>query len=379
MDLVIGIIIGLIILIVLVVVHELGHAIAARRSGVVVEEFGVGFPPKAWGKKLKNDILFSVNWLPLGGFVKLQGENDAAKNKGDYGAASMWGKTKILFAGVVANWLVAIALLTVLAWIGLPKILPDQFSIASDRTIITEPVEIATLTKDYPADKAGLEVGDSIIRFAGREVPSVNSLFDLIKQNEGETVDVIYSRNGQEHNARVSLRDESSKEILGAGLGQRELIRATWSAPIVGVGTTIQYTWATLQGVGSAIGSAASGAIMQLSPNSADRERASEELQNASDSVAGPIGIVGVIFPAAQKAGLTHLIFLTAIISLSLAVMNILPIPALDGGRWLVTVVFRLLNKKLTKEREERIQMIGFSVLMGLVVLVTIIDVKRLF
>ena len=100
-----GILTGLIVLVVLIVVHELGHAIVARRNGVVVEEFGIGFPPKAWGKKLKNGVLFTLNWLPLGGFVRLKGEHDAAKGKGTYGAASFWQKTKILLAGVVMNWL----------------------------------------------------------------------------------------------------------------------------------------------------------------------------------------------------------------------------------------------------------------------------------
>ena len=95
MQLIFGIILGLLILVILVVVHELGHAIIARRNGVVVEEFGIGFPPRAWAKKLKNGVLFSLNWLPLGGFVKLQGENDSANKKGDYGAASYWAKTRM--------------------------------------------------------------------------------------------------------------------------------------------------------------------------------------------------------------------------------------------------------------------------------------------
>ena len=146
MGLIIGIIVGLLILVFLVTVHELGHAIVSRRNGVVVEEFGIGFPPLAWGKKLKNGTIFSLNWLPLGGFVKLQGENDAANKKGDYGAATFFSKTKILFAGVLANWLIAILLLTILALVGLPKVLPDQFSVAGDTKIITKPVIIMNLT-----------------------------------------------------------------------------------------------------------------------------------------------------------------------------------------------------------------------------------------
>src|SRR5688572_318848 len=116
MELLIGIVTGLIILILLVAVHELGHAIVAIKNGVGVDEFGIGFPPRAWVRKLKNGTLFTLNWLPLGGFVRLQGEYDSADNKGDYGAASFWQKTQILLAGVLVNFVVAAVLLTVLAW-----------------------------------------------------------------------------------------------------------------------------------------------------------------------------------------------------------------------------------------------------------------------
>ena len=112
METVFGIIVGLLVLTIIVVLHELGHALVAKRNGVIVEEFGIGFPPKAWGKKLSRSILgknvvYSVNWLPLGGFVKLQGEHDTDTKKGDYGRATFWQKTKILLAGVAANWLTA--------------------------------------------------------------------------------------------------------------------------------------------------------------------------------------------------------------------------------------------------------------------------------
>src|SRR5664279_3659375 len=139
----VGVIVGLVILVFLVVAHELGHAIVAHRNGVVVEEFGIGFPPRAWAKKLKNGVLFTLNWLPLGGYVKLQGEHDSASKKGDYGAASFWQKTKILLAGVLMNWIVAVLLLTVLAWTGLPKILPDQFTVTGDTTIVKQSVEVS--------------------------------------------------------------------------------------------------------------------------------------------------------------------------------------------------------------------------------------------
>ena len=379
MELFFGIIGGLLILVLLVVVHELGHAIVARRNGVVVEEFGIGFPPRAWGKKLKNGVLFSLNWLPLGGFVKLQGEHDAADQKGDYGAATFWQKTKILLAGVAINWLVAALLLTILAITGLPKILPNQFIIASDSSLVQQPVLITALTKGYPAEKAGLKTGDMIVLFDGKPVPTAQALIDQTKVSKGKTVDVVYKRAGEQHTVKVALRDDQTGSIFGAGLGQQIYTRSTWSAPIVGVAVTGQFTWATLQGLGNLVANLATGLVMQLSPDQAARTQASQNLKSVGDSVAGPVGILGTIFPQAEKAGATQLIFLSAIISLTLAVMNILPIPALDGGRWFVTALYRVLKKPLTKEREEKIQATGFIILMSLVLVITIADVTKLF
>lgn len=381
MELIFGIILGLIILVLLVVVHELGHAIAARRNGVVVEEFGIGFPPKAWGKKLKNGVLFTLNWLPLGGFVKLKGEYDSADKKGDYGAASYWQKTKILLAGVLINWVVAAGILTVLAWVGLPKILPNQFSIPSDTTLVRQPVELTVVSKESPAEAAGLKVGDRILRFGGEPVPSGEALSEQTKAKHGQTVEIIYSRAGVEYSTQVKLREdnEGSQGYLGVGSGQREQIRASWSAPVVGVVTTGQFTLVTLQGLGDLLANVGKGIVLQFNPDQQVRDQGKKELEVAGNSVAGPIGILGVIFPAAGQAGIVQLAFLTAIISLTLAVMNILPIPALDGGRWFVMTIFKLLKKPLTKEREEKIQATGFMILMALVIVVTVADVGKLF
>jgi regulator of sigma E protease len=377
MELIIGILAGLIILVLLVVVHELGHAIVAARNGVVVEEFGIGFPPKAWGKKLKNGVLFTLNWLPLGGFVKMQGENDAASKKGDYGAASFWAKTKILFAGVLVNWLVAALILTVLAVTGLPKILPNQFTVASDTTIVTEPVRLMSIVKDSPAEKSGFLVYDEIERFDGKAVKTQQQLIDLTSEYRGKSVEIIYARGGVESKKNVKLAN-NDKANFGASLSQQERIKATWSAPVVGVATTGQFTWVTLQGLGDVIANFAKGLVSQLSPDTSVRQEGSKQLDTVSASVAGPIGILGVIFPSAAKAGPTELLFLTAIISLTLAVMNVLPIPALDGGRWFLMTLYRLRKKELTKEKEEKIVGISFMILIGLIVLVTIADVGKL-
>lgn len=381
MELLFGIVTGFVILALLVAIHELGHAIAAIRNGVVVEEFGVGFPPRAWAKRLKNGVTVSLNWLPLGGFVKLQGEHDAAAGKGDYGAASFWQKTKILLAGVVMNWLVAALLLTVLALTGLPKILPNQFSIPSNTTMIKQPVEVAEVTPASPAETAGLKVGDKILRFAGEPVPTAESLVQQTQRHKGKEVEVVYARDHEEHIARVRLNADNTnnKGYLGVGPAQRERLRAGWSAPVVGIVTTAQFSWVTLDGIKDLATNTVKGIALRFSPDAERREQASKDLSKAAGSVAGPIGILGIIFPAAGKAGLTELVFLTAIISLTLAVMNILPIPALDGGRWFTMALFRLLHKPLTKEREEAIQGAGFMALMILVIAVTVADVAKFF
>ena len=134
----------------------------------------------------------------------------------------------------------------------------------------------------------------------------------------------------------------------------------------------------TLSGVKDLLVNTTVGIVQRVSPNAETREQAKEELAKSAESVAGPIGIIAVILPAATQAGLTNLLFLTAIISLTLAVMNILPIPALDGGRWATMTIFRLMKKPLTKEREEKIQSIGFMVLMVLIILVTFVDIGKL-
>ena len=385
MNLVWGIVIGVIALTVLVVLHELGHALVARRNGVRVEEFGIGFPPAAYKKNVKKsflgkNVVYSVNWLPLGGFVKLQGEHDDDKKPGDYGAATFWQKTKILLAGVAMNWLTAVILLTILAWFGLPQLVPHQFTVASDTHVIYNPVVLASIEKDLPAENAGLKSGDAVISVNGEKIKTSAQLSEVSAAHKGEMVRVTYKRDGTERVAHVALRSANDDKhgYLGAGLSQERLTRSTWSAPIVGVGVTMQLTGITLQGLGQVIGDGVSGLVMKLMPNDSAQKQANQKLSSASQSVGGPLSIFGILFPAAERAGMRYVVMMTALISLTLAVMNILPIPALDGGRWFVTAVFRLLKKPLTKEREEKIHGTGFLVLLVLVVLVTISDVVKL-
>lgn len=381
LNFILSVIIGLLILVVLVVVHELGHAIAARRNGVVVEEFGIGFPPRAYARKLKNGIRFTLNWLPLGGFVKLQGEHDAADKEGDYGAASFWVKTKILLAGVMINWLTAAALFMVLSWFGLPKILPNQFSVHADTHVKQGPVEVVVVVDNSPAQMAGLRAGDDIISFDGQTIDNADKFSDLTKTDHGQTVELTYRRDGQvrQTSAKLNQTDTDNRGYLGVGTNQQEFIRATWSSPIVGVGTTLQLTGFTFKALGQMLANLAIGVFDKVQVgNQAAQTAGSQKLDSVSNNVAGPVGILGVIFPAARAAGLTTLVMLTAIISLTLAVMNILPIPGLDGGRWFLTALFKAIRKPLTKEREEKIVATGMMVLFGLIILVTVADIGKL-
>lgn len=384
---IVGILVGVIVLMALVVVHELGHALVARRNGVVVREFGVGFPPaaKTWRPAksfLGEKVAFSLNWLPLGGFVRLKGEHDAARGPGAYGAASFWVKTKILLAGVMVNWLVAVLLFTVLAVIGLPKILPNQVTLPFDAVAERSSVTIAQVAADSPAKRAGLQPKDTLLAIDQIEITDATELPVVTRRLAGKEVQVVYKRGDHVHRASVQLRDEAAAAdggYLGVGPQQSEIIRSTWSAPIVGILTTGQLTYETVKGVGVIIVRGASGLVGQIAGSDHQRQSAQADLAFVGQSVAGPIGILGVLFPAVVDRGVTHLLLLAAIISLTLAVMNILPIPALDGGRWVTMALFRLLRKPLTKDREEAIQAIGFISLMLLTVVVTWNDIAKFF
>lgn len=381
----IGILVGLIILVLLVVVHELGHAIVARRNGVVVEEFGIGFPPaaKKWRSKtsfLGKNVVFSLNWLPLGGFVKLKGEYDSAEGAGTYGGATFWVKTKILLAGVMMNWLTAVLLFMILALVGMPKILPQQAVLPFDSRVERSALTVARVTPGSPAEKVGLQRGDEVRKIGDHNVATPAELSAATKAQAGREVTIELVRGGQMLTKQVKLQTaEQAKHggYLGVGPQQTETIHSTWSAPIAAVVTTGQLTYETVAGVGSILIKTINGTIGQLFGSPESRQAAKADLAAVGESVAGPVGILGVLFPSVLSSGLTQILLLAAIISLTLAVMNVLPIPALDGGRWFTMAGFKLFKKKLTKEREETIQGIGFLVLMALTVLVTWSDIAK--
>lgn len=420
MNIVFGIIIGLIILMLLVVAHEFGHFIMARRNGVRVLEFGIGFAPRAiawvkkpveqkdkdgkplldadgkpitklkWVKIPKKDwskpqdsMVFSLNWLPIGGFCAMDGESDADRRKGTFGAASFWGKTKILFGGVAMNWLVAFVILTVLALTGMPQFLEHQFYLGQDaqQIDVSRSVVVDKVVEGSPADEAGFESGDEIIAIEGETVSSAAVISQYGKDHAGETVKYKIKRGEEEKELTANLNPADSEYALGVSMASygQTFIRSTWSAPIVGLGVTAQITGETFKSLGQLVWNLISGVFRQFSPNDTVREEGREDLAAAGDSVSGPVGIIGVIFPTFASTGISNLAFLAALISVSLACMNVLPIPALDGGRWLIIAIYKLRRKKLTKETEEKIVSRAFMVLLTLIAIITILDIIKLF
>lgn len=444
MNIFLGVLLGIFVMTLVVTIHEFGHFIIAKRNGVRVKEFGIGFPPKAkawlhipikeverycqefsfsakktaqflerakkrhkdqfiwiplpknyWYKKTDAGLelaeypylIFSLNFLPIGGFCQMDGETNVDTRKGTFGAASLWSKTKILFAGVIMNWLLAFVILTILAWTGLPELFKNQYRIESD-TFYTETssVVVNEVFENTPAKASGLEKFDQILEISSNtETKKIQSSKDLQEFNQrhlGETVTYKILKPGQsdpiQHEIKLNTAD--SKYTLGISMSEQgsTKYRTTWSAPIVALVNTVQLTGETYRGIGQLVGDALSGFFNQFSSDPEVKAVAKAKLEAAGDSVSGPVGIIGVLFPAIAQTGLTNILLLAAIISISLACMNVLPIPALDGGRWLLIALFRFLKRPLTPETESKIVSGAFMALLVLAALITILDVTKI-
>lgn len=354
---------GLLLFILLIVAHEFGHFIAAKLNGVDVEEFGIGFPPKIKGKHLGKGFwkaYYTINLLPLGGFVRLKGENEADKQPGSYGSAPFKSKLKITLAGVLTNYLIAVGLISIVAAIRLPVLIDHQFSL--DSKVLRHDVTAANVADDSAAARAGILAGDVIKRIDNTEIESSDQLVALTPGLAGRAVriEVISSDN--------SIRDlivELPKEPVAGGgylgVAPRDITeqRSTWSAPIVGFVVTNQLALEAVRLLGQT--------LLELIKGQASM---------ASAGVTGPVGIV-VIFRHVNS--FVQMLLLTGLISLSLAIMNALPIPALDGGRIALSAIFKILKKPLSPKVENAVHTTGFVLLMGLVILITVSDVKRFF
>lgn len=389
-------VLGIVLFIGLVVIHEYGHFVVARRNGVEVEEFGLFFPPRLYRRRTKSGWLFTINALPLGGFVKLKGEHDGDVAKGTFGAASTWAKTKIMLAGVFMNLLVALLLLTVLAWLGMPKLVPNQFTVKSDsHAYVATTAKAGNLVDRVepgsPAQRAGIRTGDRLIAIgpAGHPQKLVNpdDLPSLTKRYAGRPVTVQLVRHGRQLSLTAQLPTAQQVKaahkpaylgvVTTAEFGQSvTLLRSTWSAPVVAAGLSAQVTVLTFQGLGHAVAGVGSLLAGLATGNTTARQHGQTA---ATAQVAGPVGIF-FIMKNGSLLGYQFMLFIVAIISLTLAIMNVLPIPALDGGRlWLMLASRLTLRRPLSAGMEETINAFGFLFLIGLMILITIVDVHRSF
>lgn len=376
-------VIGLILIIGLIVVHEFGHFLVARKNGVEIEEFGIFFPPAIYKRTTKAGWVFSINIIPLGGFVKLKGEHDSDTEPGTLGAANMWVKTKILLAGVTMNLITGLVLFTILALIGMPKLLGNQFSVPSDTKLAQQKVIINDVVPGSPASTAKLSDGDQLTEFVATKsgktitINNANDMKKLAQEFAGQTVQIHYIHAGTSKVSTthfLALNNKAGYQ-LGVATQQINIYRSTWSAPIVAVGLSAQLIWATIIGLGHALAGFGSLVAGVATHNNVARHNGQTA---ASANLAGPVGIFAILQSSAA-IGYQVVLFFVAYISVILAFMNVLPIPIVDGGKLYISHITRLLKRPLQAKHEDAINVASVLILLSLFVLITIVDVKRFY
>lgn len=349
---------------VLVCIHELGHFVAARLSGVRVDEFGFGFPPKIVGKKIGNTE-YTLNWLPLGGFVRIKGiagetEAEDLMAEDSFQSKTFLQKSFILLAGVAMNFLLAIVLFTIVFTIG-TRI---PLSAASENAILSDSALVVThVMEDSVASTSGLLPGDTIIGAGNIEYPAYTALTDLLQSSEGSKIAITVKRD--EEIVELTVIPESvvvdERTYVGIGIGAQETAFARYSF-IDAVSHSISQTWnltvLILVSLGQMLVDLFTGA-------------------GVSEDLAGPVGIAKMTGEVARQ-GIINLLYFAAILSINLGIFNLLPIPALDGGRWVFVIWEHLTGKPLSENIQAKIHQTGFALLILLIVVVTVQDIIRL-
>lgn len=352
MEIIGTIILFLVILSILVLVHEWGHFAAARFFKVKVEEFGIGFPPKAFGIK-RGETEYTINWLPLGGFVRLKGEQgDQVCDPDSFAAKPVWQRLIILAAGVGMNIVLAIVVFTVGFSLGMPQVLDDTAGgVVKDRNI-----QITNVLVDSPAKRAGFSPGDIILALNEQSIETVGKLQGVMKENEGKEVNVRIRRGDEEKNIIAIPEMLKNRGTVGIGieLAQTGIVSypiylAFWK----GIESTFFVAIMILISLWNAI------------------------VRFAFEGFIGPVGIAAYT-ATVSKLGFTYLLNLIAQLSVSLAVINFLPIPALDGGRAFLAIIEKCRGKSFHPTFEQIFHTIGFFLLIFLLVVITWRDIVRL-
>ncbi|KKR57927.1 hypothetical protein A2362_01025 [Candidatus Curtissbacteria bacterium RIFOXYB1_FULL_41_59] len=365
------VLIFLLILSVLILVHEFGHFIMAKRAGIGVEEFGFGLPPRAWGKKIKG-TLYSINWLPFGGFVRLVGEDPTDKRKDQkdsFWVKSIWQRTLVIIAGVIANLLLAVIIFYIVLFalgfkVSLPLFFEHQFKFVNQ----TRQVLVAEINSDSVAQKAGINIGDSILAIDSQGISSIDDLQKIIRSSEGKNLTLVLENPVNNETRKVQVTpvysDQLQAPALGVSLGELAVLNYTTIPQKLFSGFIHSYN--TIVYSGKVFGELISYAISE------------RNIAPVSEGVSGPIGIAQITSQAVAL-GPISVLQLVGLLSLNLAVINILPIPALDGGRFLFIVIEIVTRRRVYPQVERWAHTIGFALLLGLILLITYNDILKLF
>lgn len=348
----------IIVLGLLVFVHELGHFVMARILGVRVKEFGFGFPPRLWGTQ-RGGTTYSINWIPLGGFVRLHGEDGEEHDAGSFVAQRAWKRLLILVAGVSMNVVLAAAVFAV----GFATGLPTDMSAGTPAggRVRDVQIQIVDVAAGSAASSIGLQPGDGLLTLNGQTITSVEDAQRIAREAGTTNVALAVRRSGKVLQQTVTLAKIPDTDITGLGVSLVKVgtvsypaYRAVWEG-IAAAGTGL---WAILQAFGQLIGK-----LVQSGTVGGD--------------VAGPVGIA-VLTGQVSRLGFSYLLQFIALLSLNLAIINILPIPALDGGRVLFLLIEKLRGKPVSRNVEAKIHSTGFAILIALVALITLRDVLKL-
>jgi len=347
----------------LVFVHEFGHFIVAKKAGIKVEEFGFGFPPRILGIKRRGTI-YSLNAVPLGGFVKIFGEQgEGAGHPESFASKGIWIRSSTVVAGVVMNILLAFLIFIFIFWSG------AQVAVTSENQnrIVDRAVSILQVQPQTPAQEAGLRLGDKLVELKIKnetlKIYSVEQFQRLMKEYEGQQIALSIKRGEGllEKEVVPKINPPEGQGRLGVALVETGIVRYPFFGAIY---EALKTTFSLLYFIFVAILKMIGGLIFQF---------------QAPAGVSGPVGI-GFLIHQASKLGVNFLLNLTAVISLNLAVLNILPLPALDGGRLLFFAIEALRRgKKVSYKTENLIHAAGFAILIGLAILVTIRDIRVYF
>lgn len=353
-------IIFIVVLSLLILIHEFGHFITAKLSGIKVEEFALGFPPRVYSIK-RGETNYSINLIPIGGYVKMLGEDGESQDPRAFSSQSVLKRLGVVVAGVVMNIILAIVLITIGFSIGMSPLQSSPKDLGgSEKNLIL----ITEIIKDSPAQNAGLKAGDKVISVtdgAGEnQIKSVKDLQNITKKDAGQTVDLRVTRDNQDRIIKVNLG--TGKATLGVGLVQDTSVKLPF---IKAVKAAFIETGKSIVAI-----------VMFVVALIAGLFRGSD---NIGSQVGGPVAVYSFTSEAV-KLGISYVIQLSALLSINLAIINILPIPALDGGRGLFILLEGIFGKKVIKANTEGIiHAIGFGLLIILLAVITVHDILRIY